>query len=87
MPPIVGVRGCRAPALTSVMAETDARRFSRADVELDFDALAAGTVSDRGEVWLLQWLKTAEEAIVQLDEVRCPLEVAHAPLIGFVDAG
>ena len=52
------------------MAEADEESYSRADLQLDFDALAAATVADRGEVWLLQWLKRAEDTITKIDEVR-----------------
>ncbi|PLW43365.1 hypothetical protein PCANC_13197 [Puccinia coronata f. sp. avenae] len=37
-------------------------------VPLDFDDLAAETLNDRGEIWLLHWLKNLESNIDRVDE-------------------
>lgn len=36
---------------------------------LDLNELAAATVADRGEVWLLQWLHKLQKNLDQADEV------------------
>jgi hypothetical protein len=38
-------------------------------VPLHFDDLAAETLNDRGEIWLLHWLKNLESNIDRVDEV------------------
>lgn len=49
-------------------------------VPLDFGLLATETLVDRGEIWLLHWLKNLESAIEEVDEAV--LKSHQAPLEG-----
>ena len=52
------------------MAADPSSAVDAADLELDETQLSAATVADRGEIWLLNYLSTAERTLELLPDVR-----------------
>ena len=74
------------PQPGSVAMEREPEPVDAADLQLDDTALSAATVADRGELYLLNWLSTAERTLELLpdDALRRVQATTEATLVRLV---